>query len=626
MFSFAGTELSSVAAIWVPLLLEMTWKATLVLVAAGLGAMLLRGASAAVRHLLWMLALGSLLAIPLLSVVLPEWRVPLLPALARLTPAIAQAPASAALERPAALTTVPATALAHRRPSQSPRSQGETSQEVAVPPPAMGAVAAPPADARVPWTAWAVLVWLAGALVIVGRLAMGMLRAQRIAAGATAVTAGPWRWTASTLAAQIGVTRPLRLLRTPRATTPMTWGFLNPVVLIPEEGDRWTHERRRVVLLHEIAHVKRADALIEIGAQLVYALYWFHPLTWLAARALRAERERACDDYVLAAGARGSDYAGHLLEIVRSLGSGRTAATAACAMARRSQFEGRLLAILDPAAKRGRATRGGALLTAAAVLSLVLPLSALRPLQAASDSAAERGRNEAVTVQARTAPRPARARVRSASAAVAPVADTMRRDRGLPAGRAPDRQLAALEQALAPETPTAALAPLSEMAPATLHPPVRRDQRETLIAVLEAASRMKSDAEKATLLVELVRRYMAGDVRGATIAQRYELGAEDARDAFFHAVGTIGSDFERRRVLSAVLERRAIDRETAIAALYAVTKMTSSVEKANVLTLLAGSPLMSDADFRAALFDAAATIENDLSYRTVMSAMARGEK
>ena len=62
---------------------------------------------------------------------------------------------------------------------------------------------------------------------------------------------------------------------------------MDPVVVLPQEAERWCDDRRLTVLLHELAHYRRGDALSQLASQLTCAFYWFNPLVWLAARQLR---------------------------------------------------------------------------------------------------------------------------------------------------------------------------------------------------------------------------------------------------------------------------------------------------------------------------------------------------
>src|SRR6185369_5567381 len=96
------------------------------------------------------------------------------------------------------------------------------------------------------------------------------------------------------------------------------WGTLRPKILLPAEARTWTDERRRIVLLHELAHVARRDSLGRAAATIVCALYWFHPASWYAARRMRLEQEHACDDLVLSLGAKAHAYARDLLEVAGS--------------------------------------------------------------------------------------------------------------------------------------------------------------------------------------------------------------------------------------------------------------------------------------------------------------------
>jgi TonB family protein len=168
------------------------------------------------------------------------------------------------------------------------------------------------------------------------------------------------------------------VLETPRGGMPMSFGLWKPVIFMPADAAQWSEERRRMVLLHELAHVRRGDIATHLLARAALSLHWWNPLVWMAWRRFLKERERAADDLVLAAGARAADYAGHLLEVARSLQSSPATAWAAVAMARRSQLEGRLLAILDSQVSRGKAGRTTVALAVLLAVVLAAPFAAIR--------------------------------------------------------------------------------------------------------------------------------------------------------------------------------------------------------------------------------------------------------
>jgi hypothetical protein len=156
------------------------------------------------------------------------------------------------------------------------------------------------------------------------------------------------------LCEELRLGRRVTLLQSADDLMPVTWGCWRPVILLPAKADEWPNERRRVVLLHELAHVKRWDCLTQMMARVACAIYWFNPLVWVGARRMCVERERACDDLVLNGGCRASDYAAHLVEIARTFR--RAPQAAAIAMARSSHLEGRIAAIVD-ASRARRAPR-----------------------------------------------------------------------------------------------------------------------------------------------------------------------------------------------------------------------------------------------------------------------------
>ena len=168
------------------------------------------------------------------------------------------------------------------------------------------------------------------------------------------------------------------VLESAPGSMPMTFGLTRLAILLPSDAADWSEERRRVVLWHELAHVRRGDAGSQLLARAALSLYWWNPLLWLAWRQFLRERERAADDIVLNGGARPSDYAAHLLEIARAVGSSPAARLAAVAMAHNSPLEARLRAILDSQIDRGAPRRAAGWIAVLATIVLIAPIAALR--------------------------------------------------------------------------------------------------------------------------------------------------------------------------------------------------------------------------------------------------------
>jgi TonB family protein len=182
------------------------------------------------------------------------------------------------------------------------------------------------------------------------------------------------------------IARPVRLLQCDHpAAMPLTWGILRPLIILPSAACEWPEDRRRVVLSHELAHVARGDWFLQVCAEMARALYWFHPLVWIAAERLRRESERACDDSVLNSGIQPSVYASQLLDLARSLRHFGRAWSSALAIARPSNLERRFAAMLNPSVNRRALSRKSRLLTALSASCLLLPLAVLRlPAQSLS--------------------------------------------------------------------------------------------------------------------------------------------------------------------------------------------------------------------------------------------------
>ena len=149
---------------------------------------------------------------------------------------------------------------------------------------------------------------------------------------------------------------------------PVVWGLLRSRMRLPAEAVDWSVQQQQSVLLHELAHIKRRDTMAQLLTQIACALHWFNPLMWFAAWRLGVERERACDDLVLASGVRPSAYAGHLLDVVTGLSPARWTQSCGLAMARKSSLEGRLTAVLSKNLNR----RGVSVVLAAIAFAIAL--------------------------------------------------------------------------------------------------------------------------------------------------------------------------------------------------------------------------------------------------------------
>ena len=151
----------------------------------------------------------------------------------------------------------------------------------------------------------------------------------------------------------------------------MTGGFRNPVILVPASATTWDSQRRQVVLTHELVHVHHRDAFRQLMGGIVLALYWFHPLSWLACRLAAISREEACDERVLELGSRPSEYARHLMSLASRTGSdGFLVAALSMARLSPSRLEKRIMAILRPRRPRPNALATAALLAAIAALGV----------------------------------------------------------------------------------------------------------------------------------------------------------------------------------------------------------------------------------------------------------------
>lgn len=340
---------------WMKLLvlfIDVTLKGALICAIAGIATLLLRRSSAFVRNMIWVFALFGLILLPVFSLVSPLWNLPIIPNLA----SWGVVSYTSEFPKPDHDTFVGPPHLAGLDAREAGRSNGS-------------------APVNIPWYAWGILAWMAGAVFYLCWWLISHASIRSIVKQACPAKR-EWALLLDDVAEELNLRRKVRLLESDRIKAAITAGIFDPAVVLPSDESEWTENRRRLVLSHELAHVKRWDTLIEAFALLVTVIYWFNPLVWFAVKQLRIERETDCDNAVLRTGAKPSDYAELLMNIAADLGDSPKPVWQLSTISQSSNLKDRLMSILNAKINRNRGSRRTAVLTGVLVLALILPISA----------------------------------------------------------------------------------------------------------------------------------------------------------------------------------------------------------------------------------------------------------
>ena len=355
--------------IWLKLLIDATMKSFVIFAVAGLFGFILRRHSAAVRGLVWSLAIVGCLIVPLFSFTLPQWEVGVLPAVPEgfEVDRLADNRQAATPPVPIVAGPLPSTTTSSTQTTSTPVQPKPVTSESGISQPNMLETG----FASLHWTDWIAVCWAGGTLFLLVRLIVGIGAVWHISARST-----PFNGSIHPL--QSDWSRVVSVRQSTTVTVPMMWGLFRPVILLPPDADDWQPERQHAVLLHELAHIQRQDWLMQTIAQITCAVYWFNPLLWFAVRRMQAEAERACDDHVLNAGYQSTDYAQYLLDIVRNIKALRSASRATVAMARSSKIEGRLQTILAKHRNRKPMTKIAVAIGLLALICFAVPMGVMR--------------------------------------------------------------------------------------------------------------------------------------------------------------------------------------------------------------------------------------------------------
>jgi len=333
-------------------------KATVVTVVALGCTRLARGSRAAARHLALAAAFAVLLLLPVASLVGPSLRV----------------------EIPIAASTGLVVPLSDAVPDVTAIGSSYTV--------AAGAAALTTRSTLPRVAALVTASWIAGVAAFLLPVIAGVWQMRRVRR-----TAFPWRdaqTLVDRLARESGIRRRVAVAVSEAITGPVTCGAARPAIVLPPDALTWTDDDCERAIVHELEHVRRGDWLTQSLARIVCAIYWMHPLVWIAWRQLALEAERACDDAVLRRQtiARGADadptvYADQLVGLAQRLTA--TKRTPLVAMAARHDLSARVAALLDPRQRRGPARTRWVVLAGGITALLVATISPLRIVAVATE-------------------------------------------------------------------------------------------------------------------------------------------------------------------------------------------------------------------------------------------------
>lgn len=277
---------------------ETALRGLAVLTAGCTVTLVMRRASAAARHHVLLCTLTAALLIPLAAAMIPK--LPVIPTWQSFPPA---APATYFLLEEPTGDAGPAAAKVPTISSARPKSAPVITRITTAPEP----------KRAIPRRKIAATLWLAGMSIILAASLRGMFNLRRLKRYATPLTSGPVFEEVISLAGNLDLHRKIQILISDQETMPMVWGIFRHCLLLPSSATGWTQDRLRIVLLHELSHLRRGDPASLLLARLALACHWFNPMAWVAHRQLRAEQETACDDLVLSHGITAPDYADEML-------------------------------------------------------------------------------------------------------------------------------------------------------------------------------------------------------------------------------------------------------------------------------------------------------------------------
>jgi beta-lactamase regulating signal transducer with metallopeptidase domain len=271
----------------------------------------LRRRGAATQHAIWRAVLTAMLALPVLTMILPPLAVNSPRVVINKVTTIRNMALVDGVSAPAASGTAVSMPLMRSAGKQSPQ--------------------------WITWAAVTLAIYLAVSVLLLSRMILQVRRGMLTASAAKRV--------AIPLMDELGYPRP-DVRESTAVTVPFAIGWRSPVIVVPADWRSWDEFKLRSVLVHELAHIRRGDWLTSLAAAINRSLYWFHPVAWWLEARIAALAEEACDASAIRCGDDAPRYAAVVLDFAKSV-NGRQLPDTGTAMARTSMVGRRIHAILE---------------------------------------------------------------------------------------------------------------------------------------------------------------------------------------------------------------------------------------------------------------------------------------
>jgi len=352
---------------WFESITDLTIKGTLILIFAFFAAFVWKKSSASIRHSILYLAIICILAIPLLSYILPAWEIPVLNSV---LPQKTSLSFSENGQQNKLIKDQQTDQISNQKSNQTNLEK---------------IVAKPNTASKIQvyinqfhWSKWLQIFWLIGALAIFIRLLLGFFGTWKTVKHSIPIENTNLNSFMKKSQKKLKINKKIILRKSSDAKVPMTIGWFRSIIILPTEALSWSTKRKEIILLHELAHIKRKDVLSTFITHLASIFYWFNPLIWISLQQMYIERERASDDFVLSNGTKASDYAHHLLEIAKKVNVNKWASPVGVAMAQKYKLEDRLMSILNNKKQRNGLKPSTTCLVILLAFSILIPVSSVQ--------------------------------------------------------------------------------------------------------------------------------------------------------------------------------------------------------------------------------------------------------